>query len=55
VRLANPTRNALADAFAGRCDGGTIQLRTGSPPTAITDTTGADVTVNSWTVTTPSE
>jgi hypothetical protein len=41
VRLANPTRNALADAFAAAVDAGTgdsvIQLRTGSAPAAITD------------------
>jgi hypothetical protein len=41
MRLSDPTRNALADAFAAQVDAGTgdstIQLRTGSPPSSITD------------------
>jgi hypothetical protein len=41
MRLAGPARNALADAFAARVDAGsgdsTMQLRTGSPPSSITD------------------
>lgn len=36
-RLATATRNAVADANVDLLDGGTIEVRSGAPPTAVND------------------